>query len=118
MSQEKGQKIMIPPKFEDTKSPDYKYIYATGVFGGLDPNDGRMIFYLDRVEPETVNEPVPGALKLKKIVRELQVEVHMTPTQFKSIAQWMMRHVENYEKIFGEIPMKPKKRSLPDSMVT
>jgi len=118
MAQEKSPKIVIPPKFEDTKSPNYTYVYATGVFGSLDPNDGRMIFYLDRLEPETVNEPTPGAQKVKKVVRELQVEVHMSPTQFKIMALWMSRHVKQYEEIFGPIPMEPKKKPPSSGMVT
>jgi hypothetical protein len=118
---DRNTKVFIPPKFEDTKSPDYRYIYSTGVFGALDPNDGRIIFYVDRMEPETVNEPKPGAMKLKKIVRELQMEVHMTPTQFKNLAHWMMNNIKRYEEVFGEIPMAPKqsgKRPPPDTMVT
>jgi hypothetical protein len=65
-------------QFEDSKSEQYRYVFATGVFGGVNSNDGQMIFYLDRFEPETVSTPRPGAQKLTKITRELQVEVHMT----------------------------------------
>jgi hypothetical protein len=58
MSKKKtDRRVVVPPEFEDTKNPDYKYVYANGVFGGLDPNGGRMIFYLDRLEPETVKNP-------------------------------------------------------------
>lgn len=112
------ERVVVSPAFEDTKSPDYRYVYATGVFGGLDPNDGRLIFYLDRIEPETVNEPHPGSSKLKKVVRELQVEIHVTPSQFKSIAIWMNRHIKNFEDMFGEIPMEPKRKGPPSSLVT
>ena len=95
------------------------YVYANGVFGGLDPNGGRMIFYLDRVEPETLNQPTPGAQIVKKIIRELQVEVHMSPTQFKSTAMWMAEHIKRYEETFGSIPMEPKQQKPPpNSMVT
>jgi hypothetical protein len=103
---------MVPPEFEDSKSPDYKYVYASGVFGGLSPNDGRIIFFLDRLEPETVKEPV-GSQRVKKIIRELQVEVHLTPSQFKSTAMWMTDHVKKFEEIFGPIPMAPKKGTKP-----
>ena len=121
MSEDKTPKVLIPPQFEDEKSPDYKYVYSTGVFGGLDPNDGRIIFFLDRGEPETMNDTKPGAMKLKKITRELQVEVHMTPTQFKAVAGWMAEQIRRYEAIFGQIPMAPKEikqRPPPDTMVT
>jgi hypothetical protein len=99
--------VRFPLTFEDLKSPDYKYIYASGVFGGLTPNDARMIFYLDRLEPETLQDP-PGRSKVGKIIRELQVEVHVSPTQFKTMAQWMMRHIQRYESTFGEIPVGPR----------
>lgn len=112
---------MIAPTFEDTKSPEYRYVYATGVFGGVDPNGATMIFYLDRLEPETVSTPQPGTEKLKKIFRELQVEIHMSPTAFKSVAAWMNQHVQQYENIFGGIPIAPKKeekRPPPGGLIT
>jgi hypothetical protein len=111
LSEGKSQQIVIPPRFEDAKSPEYRYVFATGVFGGLDPNDGKLMYFLDRFEPETVNEPYPGTQKLKKIVRELQVEVHVSPSQFKSISIWMSEHVKRYEQMFGPITspeVKPK----------
>lgn len=40
-----------------TKSPD-KVVYATGVFGGLDPSEGRIIFYLDRLVPKMKEEAI------------------------------------------------------------
>lgn len=120
MSEEPAPQVMVAPTFEDSKSEQYRYVFATGVFGGIQPNDAQMVFYLDRLEPETVNTPIPGSQKLKKIVRELQVEVHMTPTQFKSLAAWMTQHIQQYEKTFGEIPMAPKegKRPLPSGIIT
>lgn len=109
----------MPPVFEDSKSPDFKYVFVTGVFGGLDPNDARMIFFLDRLEPETTNQPVVGGQKIKKVNRELQVEVHMSPAQFKTVAAWMVNHIKNYESMFGEIPTEPKgaSRPLPSGIV-
>jgi hypothetical protein len=117
MGEEKPPKVVVAPKFEDSKSPSFMYVFSTGVLGTLDPNDGRMTFFLDRIEPETVSDP-PGASRIKKVVRELQVEVHMTPTQFKSIALWMIKNVEEYEKMFGTIPMEPKKKQPSSAMVT
>lgn len=104
-----ARKVVIPPTFEDAKSEQYRHVFATGVFGGINPVDAQIIFFLDRPEPETVSTPLPGSLKLKQIVRELQVEVHMTPTAFKTVADWMNKHIEQYEKIFGPIVTKPKK---------
>jgi hypothetical protein len=115
--QKRPQEMMSVPKFEDTKSPNFAYVYVTGVFGGLDPNDGRMIFFLDRLEPETLNQPMPGNQVVKKIVRESQVEIHMTPSQFKTIALWMNQNIQRYEELFGEIPMglKEQKKTIESS---
>ena len=85
------------PKFEITERSDYNVVYASGVFGGLDPNDGRIIFFLDRIRPKMRKEP-GGAMDLEKINRELQVEIHLPPPQFASVARWMMAHVERFEK--------------------
>lgn len=90
------------------KSPNYREIYSTGVFGGLSPDDAKLIFFLDKVETKTLSEPL-GQQKITKFVREALVEVHMTPTQWKRIALWMMESVTRYEPNFGTIPLEPKK---------
>jgi hypothetical protein len=69
-----------------------------------------MLLFADRLEPEPAD--VPGSQKVKRINQEIQAEVHMSPVTFKSIALWMMSHIENYEKTFGEIKMKPKEGSI------
>jgi hypothetical protein len=88
-------------KFEISESQGYRPVYASGVFGGLDPNDGRVIFFLDRIKPGMRKEP-KGAMALDKINRELQVEVHMSPPQFISVAKWMMDHAQRFEKKMKE----------------
>jgi hypothetical protein len=108
--------VVVSPKFEDTKSPDYKTIYTTGVFGGLDPNDGKIIFFIDHLVPKTTDEPVPGASKIEKITREYLIEIHMTPTQFKGVAIWMGDNVKRYEELFGSIPMALKGKGPPETM--
>ncbi len=87
----KGAPIVV------TESPGHRPVYASGVFGGLDPHDGRIVFFLDRIKPKMKSEP-KGAMTLEKIERELQVEVHMSPSQFASVAKWMMGHVQHFEK--------------------
>ncbi len=91
------------PKIEITKSDGFRAVYASGVFGGLDPNDGRMIFFLDRLKPKMkVREK--NIMSLEKVERELQVEVHMSPNQFISMAKWMNEHAQKFGK-----KMKTKK---------
>ena len=85
------------PKIDVVESPDYKVVYTSGVFGGLDPNDGRIIFFLDRIKPKMKSDP-KGAMELEKVKRELQVEVHMSPNQFVSVAKWMMDHAQKFGK--------------------
>jgi len=47
----------------------------------------------------------------------------MTPAQFKKVATWMNKNVENYEKIFGKILTpeeiaKKGKKPPPSTMIT
>ena len=87
------------PKIDVTESSDFKAVYASGVFGGLDPNDGRMIFFLDRIKPK-VKKLTKAVMELDKVERELQVEVHMSPAQFISVAKWMSGHADKFQKAF------------------
>jgi len=77
-----------------------------------------MIFFIDHIIPKTVNEPTPGSQKVEKVIREFLIEVHITPTQFKSIAIWMGENVKRYEQIFGTIPLGPKEKAPPSTMTT
>jgi hypothetical protein len=95
------------PDFEIMESENFRVIYTMGAFGGLAPNDGRMVLYIDLFKTKPVRGE-PGKEELDKVVRERQVEVHMSPATWKSIAKWMMAHVESFEKQFGTIPEEPK----------
>ena len=66
-----------------------------------------MIFYLDRLVPETTPREAPRSMELKKVNRELQIEIDCSPFQFKDIAAWMNRNLEHFEKQFGPIRMGP-----------
>jgi len=99
---------------EISESPGYRPVYASGVFGGLDPHDGRIVFFLDRIKPKMKSDP-KGAMELEKIDRELQVEVHMSPPQFASVAKWMMEHVQQFEK---RIKSGKMKEEAPDASGT
>ncbi len=95
------------PEFEIKDSENFKIIYSTGVFGGLAPNDGRMVLYIDLLKTKPVRGE-PGKEELDKIVREREVEIHLSPATWKSIAKWMTAHVEQLEKVYGKIPEEPK----------
>jgi hypothetical protein len=107
--QSRRQQLKVtPPSFEITKHPEYKSWYVTGAFGGIAPNDARIILYQDRMEPEIVQGGTPGQLKISKINRELQMEIHLTPLEFKNLSQWMLRHVQRFEENFHEIITRPQ----------
>lgn len=84
-----------PPEMKISKHDEYRVVAATGVFGGLIPAEGQIIFYTERLEPKSDSA---GKLSVGCIVREMQVEVHMSPTTFKSIAEWMSKHVKEFEE--------------------
>ncbi len=89
-------------EFEVKEASDFKVLYVTGAFGGLDAHEGRIIFFVDRVVPK-LKDKRTGAMEVGKIVRELQIELRMTPARFKSIAMWMLEHVKRFEKQFGKL---------------
>lgn len=104
---------MSEVNFEDAKSADFKYVYSNGAFGGIVPNDARIIFYLERLVPKTKQEGEDkGTVIMGKVVRELQVEVHMSPQEFVTLWDWMGKRIEIYKKQFPDFPLKtpePKK---------
>jgi len=95
------------PEFEIIDGENFRVIYATGAFGGLAPNDGRIVLYIDLMKTKPIRGE-PGKEELDKIVRERQIEIHMSPATWKSVARWMIQHVEQLEKVFGQIPEVPK----------
>jgi hypothetical protein len=98
----KGVVISIKnPKIEVAESPDFRVVYASGVFGGLDPNDSRIIFFLDRLKPK-IKSGGKGRMELDKVEREMQVEVHMSPHQFMAVAKWMADHAQRFGKKIKE----------------
>jgi hypothetical protein len=104
--QQRGS-TQVPPPFEVTKNENFRYVYATGVYGGINPNDSRLIFYLDRPVPESV-QGQPFQMRTMKMEQELQVEVHMSPYQFKGVSLFMSDRVKMYEEKFGEIELRPE----------
>ena len=95
------------PEFEIKDSDNFKVIYTMGVFGGLAPNDGRLVLYIDLLKTKPITGE-PGKEEIDKVIRERQIEIHMSPATWKSVARWMTAHVENLEKAFGQIPEAPK----------
>jgi hypothetical protein len=84
-----------PPEIKVTKHPECRIVSASGVFGGLNPVEGQLIFYTDRLEPKS---DAFGNMSLGFVNRELQVEVHFSPASFKSIADFMTSRVKMFEE--------------------
>jgi len=82
--------------------------HINGVFGGCDPREGRIIFYMDRLELKMKEGGRPGEMETDKIVREFLVEVRMSPFEFKSIYDWMGNRINILEKAGYKFPKKPK----------
>lgn len=95
------KEIEEAPTYVLSRDPHFRSVYASGVYGGLDPLGGQMIFYVDQIEP-AIDEKT-GTMKVEKIVRNQIVDIRMTPAEFLSLADWMTKHAENYKKRIREM---------------
>jgi len=85
---------------------NFRIIYATNVFGGLNSvNDGRLVFSVDTFRTKVSAE---GNEEASTLVREHLIEIHLSPSTWKSITGWMSQHISNYEKKYGFIPTAAK----------
>ncbi|GAG60748.1 unnamed protein product [marine sediment metagenome] len=63
------------PVYIITKHPDFRMIYANGVFGSLTPLEGRIIFFADRLMPKIDQET--KIMSTNHVEREQQIEIKM-----------------------------------------
>ena len=90
------------------KAENYKELYANGVFGSLNPNEGHLMYYLDVVVPKMTDD---NRMHTESVVRKLIADVHVSPYVYKTIAIWMIKNVEDYERKFGTIQkVEPPKK--------
>lgn len=98
-------------KFEAANAPDFKVSFVDGVVGGLSPACGRMVFFMELPEMEMgrMVQGVGPEMIVRKVKRQFLVDARMSPETYKQIAQWMMRNVEEYEKLSqsGQTENKP-----------
>ena len=66
------------------------------MFGGLDPKEGRMIFFLDT--PNPITDVDKEAIKMKHVERDYILDVRMSPATYVSIDEWMNKSVERLKK--------------------
>ncbi|RLG72183.1 MAG: hypothetical protein DRO11_02820 [Methanobacteriota archaeon] len=88
------------PRLVVEKSPDYKTIFVGGVYGGHRPDHFEVLVHSTELEPETT---LQGPHQKPTYKHVFHVRLVMTPLQAKSIAEWLMRHVREYEETFGKI---------------
>jgi len=101
-----------PPKIENSYHPEFKVIYASGVFGSMKADEGFMKFHLDIVKPRVKAGGRVGEMEVEKINRQYQVEIRMTSATFIRVSNWMARHVKELEKKgIVKIEKKPTKKA-------
>ncbi|MFA6372477.1 MAG: DUF3467 domain-containing protein [Methanothrix sp.] len=85
-------------KVEISKSSDFKQVYAIGAIGGHSPYDFRIAFYND--SPRT---QVEDGKSMTVMERKIDTEIILSPLAAKELANWLVEHIKDYEKVFGEI---------------
>lgn len=105
------------PEIKIRKSDNYREIHVDGAFGGVNPNGAKIVVYTEEHWPELKTGGKPGQMELGHVTREMQAELHMSPVQFKSLLNWMKKHLNQYEQKFGEIKLESaEKGTSPESM--
>lgn len=94
---------MSRPKIIEVKKHDhYRTIFVSGVYGGHRPGFFEAIVYTDEMDPEEALSSLEVA-PVVNIRRIIQCRLILDPFQAKSLLEWLKRHIEEYEKKFGEI---------------
>jgi len=89
------------PDYRITKSPDFRMIYVNGAFGSVNPHEGRITFYADRIFPKMVDDK--GKMSTDYVERELQIEVKMSPGEYVSLYNWMEGYVKKLKGMRKDI---------------
>lgn len=102
------------------KSNAFRVVHADGAVGGLNPRGNLHIsFYNERMPiPQQVTHSVEGrALKEEigrvqrdAVVREVEVDVHMTVGNAKSLVTWLQGKIDEYERVKQEEQRQTKKK--------
>ena len=72
-----------------------QHFHVSGTFGGLNPMEGRLLFYLDTGVPTTDEK---GGLRIKQVDREVIVDARMPVLTFIQTAKWMNDTVKKLEE--------------------
>lgn len=96
---------MSLPKVETQKDPNYRTILTSGVFGGHRAGYFEAIIYTEELIADDALETAKISSDRAFIRRTQQCRLVMDPFQAKSFAEWLNRHIQEYEKKFGKIEM-------------
>ena len=112
-----------PPKIVVEKHERYRTIIESGVFGGHQLGFFDWIIYTDEFIADEALSTIPPDPTKSYIKRTLQCSVMMTATRAKVTAEWLNKHIEDYEKAFGKIVTpqdlaKEGKKPPPPHMIT
>jgi len=111
-----------PPKIVVEKHEGYRTIFQTGIYGGPRPGLFEWLIYTDEMVGDEALTTVPPDQAKIHIKRTLQCLVRLTPIEAKGFAEWLNRHITEYEKAFGKIVTpsdleKKGKKPPPPSMI-
>lgn len=111
-----------PPKIIVEKHENYRTIYESGIWGGHNAGFFEWVVYTDEVVVEDTLATIPPDSAKAYIKRTLQCRLYLNPFQAKIHAEWLSRHIAEYEKRFGEIVLSKeqaqKAKKLPSGIIT
>ena len=85
--------------------PDDLPTYAmSGFFGGLSETEGIIKVFEDDLIPKI--NPKTNQLEIHEVHKKFLANLKVSPSVWKRMAYWMLKHVKQHEKIHGEIKVK------------
>lgn len=84
------------PKIKIVESPDFKIIYATGLWGALDSEECCIILFIDRGIPKISEDD--NSMNFDYVERQLQAEIHIPYQTFLKISDWAKDQIESVKK--------------------
>jgi len=111
-----------PPKVTVEKHEGYRTIIESGIFGGHNAGFFDWVVYTDEVMVDDSLATIPPDSAKVYIKRTLQCRLHLNPFQAKIHAEWLSRHIAEYEKEFGEIVLSKeqaeKAKKVPSGIIS
>jgi len=89
------EKTQVKIKLE--YSDEFRREYSNGAMGGFNGFDFRITFFRDELKMKEKANEAPT------IIRKMHSEVILTPLALKQLNDWLTKHIQDLEKIMGEI---------------